>query len=187
MDDTSNKSPSPEDRAIARQHAAEIARLLDSKAVSYRRVTIGEPRCFYRVPFHAEDFWFKVLVSDTDFVFTGEHSRQRSFIVPFCASFKKGWLNLGTITHLPKLSAELGVSVYTQEHHTEATVSSLLLSSSVRKIFQRLNFVPIRLFFINSVQIHVISELVTPQYCVEQVRVMRELLLEVYLETHKPN
>jgi hypothetical protein len=181
---TSDKSPSPEDRAVARRHAAEIARLLDSEAVSYRRITLGEPQCSYRVPFHAEDFWFKVLVSDTDFVFTGEHRRRESFTVPFCASLKQGWQNLAATTLLPRLSAELGISVYTSKRFTEADVSSRVLTPAVRKLVRQLDLAPVRLLFLNSIQIHATSELITPEHCVRQVRLLRDLLLMVYHETH---
>lgn len=184
MHAASDTSPSPEGRAVARRHAVEIARLLDSEAVSYRRVTLGEPRCSYRIPLHAEGFWFKVLVSDTDFVFTGEHRCRESFTVPFIASIKQGWQNLAATTILPRLSAELGISVYTSNRFTEAEVSSRLLAPAVRKLVRQLDFSPIRLLFLNSIQIHVTSELITAADCVRQVRLLRELLLAVYHETH---
>jgi len=180
----SDKSPSPEERAVARQHAVEIARLLGSKAVSYRRVTLGEPRCSYRVPFHADDFWFKVLVSDTDFMFTGEHRRREAFTVPFCAALKHPWRNMVATTLLPDLSDELGVYVYVPKDVTEAAVSARLLFPTVQTLVSQLDFAPVRLLFINSIQIHATSELVSPEHCAGQVRLLRELLLRVYHETH---
>ena len=124
---------------MARQNAVDVAHLLGSKAVSYRRIVVGEPRCLYRIPFHAEDFWFKVLVSDTDFIFTGEHRRRESFTVPFCATIKDSWQNLGATTLLPALTAELGIPVYTQAGHSEGTVSSYLLSPVIFKFIRECN------------------------------------------------
>jgi hypothetical protein len=182
-----DKSPSPEERAAARGHAVEIARLLDSEAVSYRRITIGQPQCSYRVPFHANDFWFKVLVSDTDFVFTGEHRRREAFTVPFCAALKHPWRNMVATTHLPRVSDELGVAVYSPENFTEAAISVHLLTPAVAALIRRLDFVPIGLLFINSVQINVTSELISPEHCAQQVQLLRELLLTIYHETHDTN
>ena len=184
---TSDKSPSPEERATARRHAVEIARLLDSEAVSYRRLTIGQPHCSYRVPFHIENFWFKVLVSDTDFILTGEHRRRGAFAVPFCAAVKHPWKNMVATTLLSRVSDELGVTVYAPERFTEAAVSSHLLTPAVAALIRRVDFPPIRLLFINSIQIMVISELISPEHSVQQVRLLRELLLTIYHETHDTN
>jgi len=180
----SDESPSPEERASARRHAVEIARLLNSEAVSYRRITIGQPKCSYRVPFHAEDFWFKVLVSDTDFVFTGEHRRREAFTVPFCAALKHPWRNMVATTHLPRVSDELGVAVYSQKTCTDAAISEHLFKPTVAALISRLDFTPIRLLFINSIQVTVISELISPEHCTQQVRLLRDLLLTIYHETH---
>jgi len=173
-------SPEPPNRIVARGHAVEIARLLDSKSISYRRRTSGEPVCLYRIPFHAKDFWFKVLVSDTDYIFTGEHRRQNSFSVPFCAAIKNGWENLRATQHLEALSGKLGYPIYTIERSSEIAVSKKLLEPETRKILSQIDLVPVRLFFINSVQVHFVSELISPERCSHQVRLLRELLLTIY-------
>lgn len=177
-------SPSPEERAAARQHALAVAHLLDSEAISYRRITLGEPRCSFRVPFHAEDFWFKVLLSDTDFVFTGEHRRRDALSVPFCAALKHPWHNVMATTLLPRISEELGYSVYSTESFREAAVSARLLTPAVRTIVRQLDLAPIRLLFINSMQINGVSEFISPEHCTQQVRLLRALLLTIYHETH---
>jgi hypothetical protein len=177
-------TPSPAMRAVAREHALEIARLLQSKAVSHRRLAAGEPHCSYRVPLHVGDFWFKVLVSDAEFVFTGEHRRRESFRVPFCASLKHPWSNLVTNTHLPEVSAELGMAVYTQERVSEESVASGVLTSAVRKHIGQIAFAPIQVFFLNTIQVYVISKLISPEHCARQVLLLRELLLTVYREGH---
>jgi hypothetical protein len=184
---TSDQSPNPEERAAARRHAVEIARLLDSGAVSYRRITIGEPQCSYRVPFHAEDFWFKVLLSDKDFVFTGEHRRRDAFTVPFCAALQQSWRNMGATTHLPRVSDELGVAVYAPERFTETAISVHLLTPGVAALVRRLDFAPISLLFVNSIQITVTSRLISPEHCAQQVRLLRTLLLTIFHEAHDTN
>lgn len=185
MPATLDKSPSPEERAAARRQAVEIARLIGSKTVSYRRITIGEPRCSYRVPFHAEDFWFKVLVSDTAFVFTGEHRRREAFTVPFCAAIKNPWRNMVATTLRSRVSDELGVAIYSPENITEAAVSAHLLTPACSRLLRQLDFAAIRLLFINSIQIRVIAEMVSPEHCAQQVRLLRELLLTIYHEAHE--
>src|SRR5690242_2160164 len=101
---TANQSLDPESRAIARRNAVELAKLLNSKVLSYRRIVIGEPRCIYRVPFHNENFWFKVLMSETDFVFTGQHRRCGAFTVPFLAALKQPDRNVGAAVYLSTMS-----------------------------------------------------------------------------------
>jgi hypothetical protein len=178
------EKPSPEDRVVARQHAVEVARLLNSEAVSYRRIVVEEPQCLYRVPFHADDFWFKILFSDTEFVFTGEHRRCGAYVVPFCAAIKRSWPNLVATKHLCSLSSELGIDVYTTDAFTQETVASHLLTPVVRKLIRQLDFFPVSLFFLNSVQVHVVSELISPEHCAKQARLLRELLLTIYHQTH---
>jgi hypothetical protein len=177
-------SPEPPNRVVARGHAVEIAHLLDSKSISYRRRTSGEPVCLYRIPFHTEDFWFKVLVSDTDYIFTGEHRRQNSFSVPFCAAIKNGWKNLRATEHLAALSSKLGFPIYTIERSSEIVVSKKLLEPKTLKLLSQIDLVPVRLFFINSVQIHFVSELISPERCAHQVQLLRELLLTIYKASH---
>ena len=171
--------PNPEDRAVARQHAVDLANLLGSKTVSYRRAVIGEPLCYYRVPVHTEDFWFKVLVSDTDFVFTGEHRKRGALTVPFCFSVKQGWRNLGTTMPLKTISQELGLAIFAQNSQAEPAVSACLLKPTVHKILYKLDLAPLRQIFINPIQIHAVSELITPQHCAEQVLLLRALLLSI--------
>lgn len=183
----SDNSHSPEERAASRRHAVELARLLNSNAVSYRRITIGQPQCPYRVPFHADDFWFKVLVSDSDFVFTGEHRRREAFTVPFCAALKHPWRTMVATTYLPRVSDELGVAVYSSERFTEAAISASLLAPAAAALVRRMDFPPISRLFINSIQIEVTSKLISPEQCAQQVRLFRELLLTVHQEAHDTN
>ena len=170
----------PPDRAVARKHALEIAGLLKSKAVSYRKQTRGEPRCLYRIPFHSEHFWFKILVSDTAYVFIGEHRRNNSFTASFCAAIKHGWKNLLATKHLPILSAKMSMAVYSTNTFSEEIVSQNLLEPKAQKLISKIDSIPIRLFFINPVQIYFVSELISPKRCVQQVQILRELLLTIH-------
>jgi hypothetical protein len=104
-----------EDRAVARRRAMAIADLLDSEAIAFRRVILGEPPCQYRVPIHAENSWVKALVSDTDFVREGEPRGRAAICVPSCGALKRGWRKVGATIILPKLSTELGFKIYTTE------------------------------------------------------------------------
>jgi hypothetical protein len=79
---------------------------------------------------------------------------------------------------------ELGIGVYTQDRLTEEMVSSHLLTPAVRKLIRQLDFIPVSLFFLNSIQIHVVSELISPEHCATQARLLRELLLTIYHEIH---
>jgi hypothetical protein len=181
---SSNNSPEPPDRVIARGHSVVLAGLLNSKAISYRRRILGEPVCLYRIPFHTEEFWFKVLISDTDYIFSGEHRKGDAFSAPFCAAIKHGWRNLQVTERLTTLSAKLGFSVYTIKGSSESIVFKKLLEPHTHKLLSQIDLYPIRLFFINSVQIHFISELISPEHCAHQIRLLRELLLTIYRTSH---
>jgi hypothetical protein len=91
---------------------------------------------------------------------------------------------MAATTHLPRISDELGVAVYSPEDFTEAVTAVRLLTPAVFSLIRRLDFSPIRLVFLNSIQIYVISELISPEHCVEQVRLLRELLVTIYHEIH---
>jgi hypothetical protein len=180
----SNQPLDPESRLIARRNARELAEILKSKVLSHRRICIGEPRCPYRVPFHNEDFWFTVLVSETDFVFTGEHRRRGAFTVPFCVSLKQPHRSVGATIHLSSVSTKLGLPVYAIDASKESAVSARLLAPEVRGSIRKLDLAPIRSILLNAVQIHAVSELVTPQHCAEQAEMLRGLLVAVYRETY---
>src|SRR5262249_36922213 len=110
-----------------------------------------------------------------------------AFTVPFCAALRHSWRNMGATTRLPRVSGELGVAVYSPKRFTEAAISVHLLTPAVSALIRRLHFAPIRLLFFNSIQITVPSELISPEHCAQQVRLLRELLLTISHETHDTN
>ena len=173
-------------REKARRNADEIAQHLGSKAVAFSRNTKGWPHCYYRVPFSIDGFWFRILVSPSEYVFAGERSacrlNDRSLTVPFCASLKERWTEHLVTMHLPRLSEELGIPVYTQEEFTECDVRRGLLTPTVCNLLRRIDLSPIRLIFLNSIQIHVFSELVSTKHCACQARLLQQLMLTVYQE-----
>jgi hypothetical protein len=173
---TSCQQPKPANRDVARRHAKAIAAALASKAISYGRITLGEPQCHFRVPCHIEDFWCKVLISDDAFVFVGQHKRANAFSSEFCASLKYGWSNMIVTRHLPSISKHLAVDVYTQPERSEASVATVLLSPSVKPLIAAIDFDPIALFFLNSLQITVVSKFVSHANCAEQVRLFRHII-----------
>lgn len=176
-----DKEPKAADRKTAQQHAKAIAGLLSSKVFSYQRKNLGYPQCHYRIPFHVEEFWCKILVSDNAYVFTGEHKRANAFSCSFCAAVKNGWGNMDAKTHLPNLSLKLGVDIYTQPNRSESLLSSVLLSSDIKKLVGSIDFEPISLCYMNPVQIIVISKLMSDDHCAKQVQIFRNLQLKNFL------
>ena len=86
--------------------------------------------------------------------------------------------------HLPHTSGELGVAVYAPESFSEKAVAIQLLAPDVRKLVRRIDFTPLRLLFLNSIQIHAVSELISPNHCANQVQLLRALLLTIYRAVH---
>jgi hypothetical protein len=171
------------DRRVARSHAIEIASGLGSKPVSYRRRCLGEPQFYYRVPFHADRFWCTVFVSDTAYKFTINPKRDTT-IVDFCVALKQEWHSLRIVKPLPTVSAELGTAVFTSVHDEEWRVARRLLSPPVKTLLARIELPPVRRFYINDVQIDFLSELITSERCIQQVCLLRDLLLLVNREAY---
>ena len=170
--------PEPPDKRVARVHALDVASRLGSKVISHRAYTFGEPQFCYRVPFHAEDFWCTLYLSDPAYKFRINPKRDADST--FCASLKREWLitvGLKVAKILPVVSKELGVDVFTTEYLDERCIAQRLLAPRVKTLLTRIEFPPVRLFFINECQMDFISELITPEHCTQQVRVLRDLLL----------
>ena len=85
-----------------------------------------------------------MLLSDTDFVFTGEHRRCRGFTVPFCACLKQPHQTVGVNIHLSELSRELGFPVYGTTSFKESAVSARLLTPDIRDLIRKLDLTAIR-------------------------------------------
>jgi hypothetical protein len=99
-------------------------------------------------------------------------------------SLKQPDRNVGATVHLSTVSTKLGLPVYTIDASTEPAVSVRLLAPEVRSLIRKLDLAAIKSILLNAVQIHAVSELVTPQHCAEQAEMLRGLLLAVYRETY---
>ena len=173
----------PVETRVARRHAAEVAELLGSKAASNRAFVLGEALCPYKVPFHSEQFWFTVLVSDLTFEFRGNHKRGSGVPTPFCLTLKAPWKTMLATTPVPVLSRALGIDVYASELTSQAVPTALLLDAPIRTSLREIDFTPVERVFLNRAQIRVWSEFVDAHQCAMQVRLFRGLLLQVYAAT----
>ena len=167
-------------RAAARSDACEVADLLRSKVVTHRRKFLGEAAYPYKVPFHSEDFWFTVLLSDCTYEFTGTHKRGYAVPARFCLSFKAPFETMLTTTYVQSWSDVLGVSAYKRDGMPEDLPTPQLLGESLHPLFYEIDFSPVRRVFLNASQIHVWSEFVDARQCAEQVRLFRQLLLTIH-------
>ena len=167
------------DRKFVRSHAKEVAALLGSKVVSHRRVILDLPECPYKVPFHTDDFWFTLLLSDCDYLFNGQHKRGLGHDARFCVSLKSPYRSMFARTHYSQLSSLLGTPVYGPAKQPEQAVSGYFLREPVASILRQIDFAPLRFVFLNCSQIEVHSEFIDPPKCVAQVRLFRELLLNI--------
>lgn len=176
--------PANSNKDIARRHASEIARLLQSKVLSHSRIIVEEPHCPFRIPCHQGDFWFKVLVSDNAYVFTGEHRRQHAFRAGFAVAFKHPWINLGATHYAKGLSAALGFDVFQSALPNQDNSVDVLLTTPIRDLIRQTDLSEVRICFLNSTQIHVSAKLHDPSYCVQQVGIYRALMLTVFHALH---
>jgi hypothetical protein len=153
--------------------------------LSHSRIIAGEPHCPFRIPCHQGDFWFKVLVSDSAYVLTGEHRRQRAYQAGFAIAFKQPWTNLGVTQHARALSAALGCDVFQSALPNQGNSEDVLLTAPVRDLIRQADFSEVRICFLNSTQIHVSAKLHDPAYCAQQVSLYRALLLTVFHALHE--
>jgi hypothetical protein len=176
--------PTATNRRAARTKALFVADALGSKVVSHRGLTVGEPHCPYRVPFHCGDFWFSIYVAESAYVFAGEHRRREAFAAGFSVAIKRPNKTMLLDTRMPSLSHTLGCDVYMDRDSPKAEAERVLLGPSVREIFRRTDLGPVQMFFLNSIQIRVICDFFDDTRAFAQIPLLRQLLLTVFEQSH---
>ena len=95
--------------------ADEIARLVGGKAGRNTIHVQGEPPSGYRVTLHRDPFWFRVRISDKEFVFAADHQRgagEKGFFgVNLFKPWQMGWPQFRLRVAHKSLSKELGAPV----------------------------------------------------------------------------
>ena len=167
----------------AQRHARAIADALDSKVVSNQRYVLGDALCPYKVPFHSDEFWFTIFVSDLTYEFRGNHKRGCAVPARFCVTLKEPWETMLTTTPVPLLSRPLGVEVFSSDDFISTLPTATLLGEPSLILLRQIDFAPVRRVFLNAAQIQVWSELVSPSQCASQVRVYRDLLHHIHRES----
>jgi hypothetical protein len=169
----------PEERELARQHAHSIADCLSSKVVSDRQLIQGEPHCPFKIPYHLDDFWFTIRVSDCTYGIVGNHKRGAGIFTGFCASLKKPVPSM-TQKRVDELSMVLGVDLFVPKDESSARVKPVFLAETVRTALRNIDFAPVSYVFLNGTQIRVRSELTDPCWCAKQADGFRKLLLATF-------
>src|SRR5579863_9834178 len=140
---------SPGERELARGHALTISGLLSSKIVADRRIILGWPHCPFKVPFHIDDFWFTVCVSDCTFRIDGTHKKGAGVSSGFSASIKLPERAWGNTKRLDPLSTEVGLDLYAPKDQSMIPLQAVFLNESVRSILQEIDFSPVHEVFLS--------------------------------------
>jgi hypothetical protein len=171
---------SPGERELAREHARSIASLLSSRVIVDRRIILGWAHCPFKVPFHLEDFWFTVCVSDCTFRIDGNHKKGTGVFTGFCASIKSPESTWGKTRRVVDLSAEVGLDLFAPKDQSTDLLRPVFLDKSVSSILRQIDFSPVHEVFLNGAQIKVFSELTDPKHCADQAGLYRKLLLATF-------
>ena len=159
---------SPSERELAREHAHSIASLLSSKVLADRRIILGTPHCPFKVPFHLEDFWFTVCVSDCTYRIDGNHKKGAGVATSFSASIKAPERTLGKTKHVDDLSAEISLDLFASSDQSTEYLRRVILERNVRSILREVDFAPVHSVFLNGTQIRVFSEMINAKHCARQ-------------------
>jgi hypothetical protein len=178
------------DRQLAKQSATEIARLLGSKRVANQSYVIGEPFCPYKIPMHADEFWCTVFVSDTTYVFRGNHKRPTKEIyglqdLSVHLKVRRSYWGVRNHKCLTRLSNELSVPMYANRTDDENFIRDVLLSKAILKHLQRIDFSIISEMHISQLQLSATCCLRSPTHCVEQVKIFQNLLIALFGDSQK--
>ncbi len=172
------------DRQMAKDAATEIARIIGGKRGTNSRYVIGEPFCPYKVSAHSADFWCTTFVSDTSYVFRANHklpSKEICSLVDLDVHLKsKPTSKLHPKKHLAKLSAELGVDIYTDVDDDEVFIAKILLSAPIRKILRGVDFYPVLEFYACPLHLVVTASMQSPAHCAEQVQLFHALIIAIF-------
>ncbi len=171
------------DREQAWRLANDIARLLGGAVTHKERLILGEPFCPFQVSMPDRDFKCVLSVSDRSYSFEAEH-RRGSKAVPkggaFCAGLRAPIPHMFCTALHAGASQAVGVPVYTQPWTDAERLSVGLLKEPVLQILRRVDYAPLRRFFLSPVQLEVQSLLTSPSEAVAQVRLFKALIVTFF-------
>jgi hypothetical protein len=168
--------PRAADRVVAKRNATAVATALASKRLIYSGQVVGDPQFLYRVPYHPDDFWFTILLSDLNFGVRGQRRINPVLKQHFDVAFTHPSPGLCLTTPYPVISRELGRVVYGMPGVAEDKAARVLLTPRIRGLLDNIDFGVIHKFILNSFQIFVSAEYRDLDHCIAQTRFLRELL-----------
>jgi hypothetical protein len=178
------------DRKLAKELATEIALLIGSKRVANQRYVIGKPFCPYKVAMHNNEFWCTVFVSDTSYYFTANHKCPTEEVcslqdLVIYVKTIPNYLGAPKCKRLANISAALRVPVYAPSYADESHIQKVVFSESIFGLLREIDFYSISKCHIAQLQFSATSSLQSPEHCVAQAKLYRELLVLLFKDSQE--
>jgi hypothetical protein len=173
-------------QAEAHTVAQKIAALLGSRAASNEEVVAGEPYCPFKVSLHTKEFHCFLFISDVSYCFSANRRPKTPWVADFRVSLKKPDRVGGAKVFAPDLSKILGVKVYRLPRCPDDAVD-IAFTTGLVGVLRQIQFNRVLQFHFTPVRLDIVASLDTPEFCVGQALVFRNLVTVANREAYERN
>ena len=174
------------DHKEAHTVASKIATLVGSRVVSNEEIVLGMPYCLFKVSLHTKQFHCFIFISDASYCFRAKAKPKTPWVSDFSISLKEPDPVGGARVFAPDLSKMIGVKVYCLPR-CPADAVDIAFSTSMVGLLRQIQFNRVRAFHFTPVRLDVVASLDTPEFCVSQASIFRDLLTLANQEAYERN
>ena len=181
MEDSSKKRSAKSEDPV-HQLALEFGDLLKAKVQPNRRIVINEEPQSFQIPLDTKKFKAALYLAQETYYLEADHRKGEKALRGdgiFCVSLKSPDRKMFIMEKSGAVSEALGIEVYRQGFVDDETLVKHLLSTSVRKSLEGIDFKPVLRCFFSPIQLRVTAQVTTAAKSAEQVRMFLGLMEEL--------
>jgi hypothetical protein len=173
------------DNEAARKKALELARLLESKVLPNQKIILNVGYWPFKIPVHTRDFYFFLFVSNVSYHLTANRRPKTPFIGDFFVSLKTPCPHMFADLRVPKVSKQLGISVFRQRFCKSTVIERAFASTRCRDVLRRVSLSRIQQCHLSPVQFSAIAPVEPLKETVREVSLFQALMTTVIEEARE--
>lgn len=166
--------------------AQKIAALLGSRVTNDERIIIGQPYYPFKVSLHSKEFHCWLSISDVSYSFVATRRPKTPFVADFRVSLKEPDHVGGARIFAPRQSESVGVSVFSLPRCPDDALDDAF-SSELLDVFKKIHLNRVLQFHFSPVHLDIIASVDSPEVCVSQALIFRELVILANQEAYERN
>jgi hypothetical protein len=166
--------------------AQKIAELLGSRVTANEQIIIGQPYFPFKASLHTKEFQCFLFISDVSYCFTTKRRPKTPFAADFRISLKEPDRVGGARILVNKQSKAIGVNVFSLPRCPDDALDTAF-STGLLGILRKIQFNRVLQFHFSPVQLDVVASLDSPEFCVNQALIFRDLVVLANQEAYERN